>query len=180
MRCYPSKSPNPRNNAPGALQNTLPIAGATTPFFRQLRGHSTSVCRVNTKAAGMISGPRDPVVATNRRIETPRCSPAWRAVFGLTRKPSNGSRWRPHGIHPVRMEDFLAQVEPGTRFEIEKSPVEDDSWLTKHYLMRERRQKSCSSSLTALNRDDVIPTITTSHHHHPTPSPETKCKDPEE
>ena len=78
------------------------------------------------------------------------------------------------------MEDFLAQVEPGTRFEIEKSPVEDDIWLTKHYLMRERRQKSCSSSLTALNRDDVIPTITTSHHHHPTPSPETKCKDPEE
>ena len=39
-------------------------------------------------------------------------------------------------IHPVRIEGFLAQVEPGTRFVVEKSPVEHDIWLTKHYSMR--------------------------------------------
>jgi hypothetical protein len=39
-------------------------------------------------------------------------------------------------IHPVSIEGFLAQVEPGTRFELEKTPVEDDIWLPKHYEMK--------------------------------------------
>lgn len=39
-------------------------------------------------------------------------------------------------IHPVSIEGFLAQVEPGTEFELEKKPVEDDIWLPKHYSMR--------------------------------------------
>ena len=38
--------------------------------------------------------------------------------------------------HFLRIEGFLAQVEPGTRFELEKSPVADDIWLTKHYSLR--------------------------------------------
>lgn len=75
-------------------------------------------------------------------------------------------------IHRVRMEGFLAQVEPGTRFEIESSPVELDIWLTKHYSMRKRRQKSCSWSLTTLKK------MTLFQHHHPTPSPVTKFEDP--
>jgi len=39
-------------------------------------------------------------------------------------------------IHPVSIEGFLAEVEPGTRFELEKMPVEDDIWLAKHFSMR--------------------------------------------
>jgi len=41
-----------------------------------------------------------------------------------------------HVIHPVAIEGFVAQVEPGTRFELEKAPVEGDIWLTTHYSMK--------------------------------------------
>ena len=41
-----------------------------------------------------------------------------------------------HVIHPVTIEGFLAQVEPGTKFELEKSPVTPDIWLPKHFSMR--------------------------------------------
>ncbi len=40
-----------------------------------------------------------------------------------------------HVIRPVSIEGFLAQVEPGTRFELEKAPVGDNIWLPKHYAM---------------------------------------------
>jgi len=40
-----------------------------------------------------------------------------------------------HVIRPVSIEGFMAKVEPGTQFEIEKTPVEGDIWLTKHYAM---------------------------------------------
>jgi hypothetical protein len=40
-------------------------------------------------------------------------------------------------ITPVSIEGFLARVEPGTRFELEKMPVEEGSiWLTSHFAMR--------------------------------------------
>jgi hypothetical protein len=40
-------------------------------------------------------------------------------------------------IRPVSIEGFLAQVEPGTRFEVDKSPVGDGSvWLASHFAMR--------------------------------------------
>lgn len=41
-------------------------------------------------------------------------------------------------IHPVSIEGFLARVEPGTRFELEKAPVEDEIWLPRHFAMRSR------------------------------------------
>jgi hypothetical protein len=41
-------------------------------------------------------------------------------------------------IHAVSIEGFLARVEPGTQFEVEKTPVQDDIWLPKHYSMRAR------------------------------------------
>jgi hypothetical protein len=41
-----------------------------------------------------------------------------------------------HVIHPVRIEGFLAEVEPGTSFEVEKRPVTDDIWLASHYSMK--------------------------------------------
>ncbi len=36
-------------------------------------------------------------------------------------------------IRPVSIEGFLAQVQPGTMFEIEKSPVDDGIWQITHF-----------------------------------------------
>jgi len=41
-----------------------------------------------------------------------------------------------HVIHPVRIEGFLAEVEPGTRFEVEKRPMTADIWLAWHFSMK--------------------------------------------
>jgi hypothetical protein len=38
-------------------------------------------------------------------------------------------------VKPVSIEGFVARVEPGTRFELEMTPVEKDTWLPKHYAM---------------------------------------------
>lgn len=43
-----------------------------------------------------------------------------------------------HVIHPVSIEGFLAEVEPGTRFELEKMPVEGGIWLAKHFEMKSK------------------------------------------
>jgi hypothetical protein len=39
-------------------------------------------------------------------------------------------------IRPVAIEGFLATVEPGTRFQLEKMPVEDNIWLPSHFSMK--------------------------------------------
>jgi hypothetical protein len=39
-------------------------------------------------------------------------------------------------IRPVSIEGFLARVEPGTRFELQKMPVGDGIWLPKHFAMK--------------------------------------------
>jgi hypothetical protein len=39
---------------------------------------------------------------------------------------------------PVSIEGFLARVEPGTRFELEKMPVASGVWLPKHFVMKAR------------------------------------------
>lgn len=41
-----------------------------------------------------------------------------------------------HVTNPVRIEGFLAKVEPGTRFELEKKPVADDIWMAAHFAMK--------------------------------------------
>jgi hypothetical protein len=41
-------------------------------------------------------------------------------------------------IHPVSIEGFLARVEPGTHFELEKMQVTDGVWLPKHFAMKSR------------------------------------------
>jgi hypothetical protein len=41
-------------------------------------------------------------------------------------------------IRPVSIEGFLARVEPGTRFELEKMPVGDGIWLPKHFAMKSK------------------------------------------
>lgn len=39
-------------------------------------------------------------------------------------------------VHPVSIEGFLAQVEPGTHFELEKSPVGNGIWQATHFAMK--------------------------------------------
>ena len=41
-----------------------------------------------------------------------------------------------HVTHPVRIEGFLAEVEPGTRFELEKNPVAPNIWMAAHFATR--------------------------------------------
>ena len=41
-------------------------------------------------------------------------------------------------IHPVSIAGFLARVDPGTRFEVEYTPVSGDIWLPSHFSMRAR------------------------------------------
>jgi hypothetical protein len=41
-------------------------------------------------------------------------------------------------MHPVWIEGFVAKVTPGTEFELERMPVEDNIWLPKHFAMRGR------------------------------------------
>jgi hypothetical protein len=41
-----------------------------------------------------------------------------------------------HVIRPVRIVGFLAEVEPGTMFEVEKRPVTNDIWLASHFSMK--------------------------------------------
>jgi hypothetical protein len=43
-----------------------------------------------------------------------------------------------HVTHPVLIEGFLAEVEPGTQFEFEKKPVSRDVWLVSHFSMKSR------------------------------------------
>lgn len=39
-------------------------------------------------------------------------------------------------IHPVSIAGFLARVEPGTQFQLEKMPVGNGIWLPKHFSMK--------------------------------------------
>jgi hypothetical protein len=41
-------------------------------------------------------------------------------------------------IHPVSIGCFLAEVEPGTHFQLEKMPLADSIWLPKHFAMKSR------------------------------------------
>lgn len=45
---------------------------------------------------------------------------------------------RAYVTRPVWIEGFVAKVEPGTRFELDKAKVEDDIWLPEHYMMEAR------------------------------------------
>jgi hypothetical protein len=43
-----------------------------------------------------------------------------------------------HVTHPVSIAGFLAEVEPGTQFELEKEPVAGDIWLASHFSMKSK------------------------------------------
>jgi hypothetical protein len=53
-------------------------------------------------------------------------------------------------IRPVSIEGFLAEVEPGTRFEIEKTPVAAGIWQVAHFTMQ-----SHAKVLHLINKDSA-------------------------
>ena len=59
-----------------------------------------------------------------------------RGTLWIDQRTSQWVRVRAQVIAPVSIEGFLATVEPGTRFELEKMPVSDGIWLPKHFSMR--------------------------------------------
>jgi len=54
----------------------------------------------------------------------------------IDEKTYNWVRVTAHVIHPVSIEGFLAQVEPGTQFELENSPVAGGIWQATHFSMK--------------------------------------------
>jgi hypothetical protein len=74
--------------------------------------------------------------AINLPIVIVRYSREWKGHSGLIKRLFNGYKVEAHVIRPVRIEGFLAEVEPGTRFELEKRPVADDIWLASHFSMK--------------------------------------------
>jgi hypothetical protein len=53
-------------------------------------------------------------------------------------------------IRPVSIEGFLAQVQPGTHFLVEKSPVDHGIWQVTHFAM-----ESHAKVLFLVNRNDA-------------------------
>jgi hypothetical protein len=68
-------------------------------------------------------------------------------------------------MHPVRIEGIVAEVEPGTEFELEKMPVSNDVWLTAHFSMRSYA-KVMFFFLTGRKKILLTPTITNRQDRH--------------
>lgn len=62
--------------------------------------------------------------------------PGMEGTLWIDQKTFQWVKVEAHVIHPVRIEGFLAEVEPGTNFEVEKRPVSADIWQTSHYSMK--------------------------------------------
>jgi hypothetical protein len=75
--------------------------------------------------------------------------PGMRGELWIDKKTFQWVKVTAHVIRPVSIEGFLAQVQPGTRFELEKMPVDDGIWLPKHFEM-----KSSAKILFLFNRSD--------------------------
>ncbi|MGA8030170.1 MAG: hypothetical protein WB992_23745 [Bryobacteraceae bacterium] len=62
--------------------------------------------------------------------------PGMQGELWIDQKSYNWVRVTAQVIRPVSIEGFLAQVEPGTRFELENSPVGNGVWQTTHFSMK--------------------------------------------
>jgi hypothetical protein len=91
---------------------------------RRLNGYNVYVLKA-TPRRGYKPPDRDSEVLTGME------GTAW-----IDQKTFQWVKVEAHVIHPVRIEGFLAEVEPGTQFEVEKRPVADNIWLPSHYSMR--------------------------------------------
>jgi hypothetical protein len=91
---------------------------------RSLNGYSVYVLKA-TPRRGYKPPDRDSQVLTGME-----------GTLWIDQKTFQWVKVEAHVIHPVRIEGFLAEVEPGTRFEVEKHPVSGDIWFASHYSMK--------------------------------------------
>lgn len=80
--------------------------------------------------------------------------PGMRGELWIDKKTFQWVKVEAEVIHTVSIAGFLARVEPGTRFELEKMPVADGIWLPKHFAV-----KSHSRILGVINhktQDDEV------------------------
>ncbi len=75
--------------------------------------------------------------------------PAMRGELWIDTKTFQWVKVTAQVTRPASIEGFLAQVQPGTRFELEKMPVDEGIWLPKHFAMR-----SNAKILFMFNRSD--------------------------
>lgn len=54
-------------------------------------------------------------------------------TLGIDRNTFQWVKVEAHVTRPVRIVGLVAQVEPGTEFELEKRPVSGDIWLATHF-----------------------------------------------
>ena len=91
---------------------------------RMLSGHKVYVLKA-TPHKGYKPPDRDSQVLTGME-----------GTLWIDQKTFQWVKVEAHVTHPVRIQGFIAEVEPGTRFEVEKRPVTGDIWLASHYAMK--------------------------------------------
>jgi hypothetical protein len=62
--------------------------------------------------------------------------PGMQGTMWIDQKTFQWVKVTAHVIHPVSIMGFLAQVQPGTRFELEKRPISGKFWAPSHFSMR--------------------------------------------
>jgi hypothetical protein len=62
--------------------------------------------------------------------------PGMQGQLWIDQKSYNWVKVTAEVIRPVSIEGFLAQVQPGTRFEMDKSPVGNGIWQISHFSMK--------------------------------------------
>jgi hypothetical protein len=85
--------------------------------------------------------------------------PAMRGELWIDKKTFQWVKVTAQVTRPVNIEGFLAQVQPGTRFELEKMPVDNGIWLPKHFSM-----KSSARVLFMFNRSDQADNTFSDYH----------------
>jgi hypothetical protein len=81
------------------------------------------------------SVPRPDYQPPNREAEVLK---GMRGTLWIDKKTYQWVKVEASVIRPVRIEGFVAEVEPGTQFELDKMPIGDDIWLPRHYVMKAR------------------------------------------
>jgi hypothetical protein len=92
----------------------------------QLAGHECYVLQATPKA-----GYRPP----NRETEVLKGA---RGRIWIDKETYNWVKAEAEVIHPVSIVAYLSRVEPGTRFELDMTPVSGDVWMPSHFTMRAR------------------------------------------
>jgi len=91
---------------------------------KHLLGHDVFVLKA-TPRKGYRAPDRDSQVLTGME-----------GTMWIDRKTYQWVKVEAHVVHPVRIEGFVAEVEPGTMFEVEKRPVAGDIWMASHFAMK--------------------------------------------